>query len=87
MAGYTSTKLLWLKRSRRRLAKVRHLALPHDYLHQALTGTLVMEGGDAWDGLSTTSSARDAAAAAAVDEDLLDKLRRSSGPQTTSGRA
>ena len=83
VAGYTSTKLLWLKRNEpETFAKVRHLALPHDYLNWALTGTLVMEGGDASGTglLDNQQRAWDAAAAAAVDEDLLDKLPPLIGP-------
>ena len=50
VAGYTSSKLLWLKRHEPdSYARLRHLALPHDYLNWRLTGggEVVSECGDA----------------------------------------
>jgi len=48
LPGYTAPKLLWLKRHEpENFARLRHVALPHDYLNWHLTGTLSMEYGDA----------------------------------------
>jgi len=77
VASYTASKLLWLKRREpaawERLA---HLALPHDYLNLALTGSLVMEGSDA-SGiglLDPRTRTWDEAACELIDETLLSKL-------------
>ena len=48
VASFTASKLLWLKRHEpTSWERLRHVALPHDYLNYMLTGALVMEGSDA----------------------------------------
>ena len=48
LPGFTAPKLLWLKRHEpENFARIRHVALPHDYLNWHLTGNLAMEYGDA----------------------------------------
>ena len=48
LPGFTAPKLLWIKRHEpENFARIRHVALPHDYLNWYLTGNLVMEFGDA----------------------------------------
>lgn len=77
VASFTSTKLLWLKHNEPlNFAKLEHIALPHDYLNYVLTGTLVMEAGDAsGTGLLDTSTRTwDASAADMIDPSLLSKL-------------
>lgn len=47
-AGFTAPKLLWLSRHLPALAaRLRHLALPHDWLNLQLTGALATDHGDA----------------------------------------
>ncbi|GAB4145181.1 MAG: xylulokinase [Planctomycetota bacterium] len=47
-AGYTASKLLWLKqREPESWARTEHVLLPHDYVNFRLTGRMVMEPGDA----------------------------------------
>lgn len=46
--GYTASKLLWFKNTHPELwVKLRHVLLPHDYLNFWLTGSKIMEFGDA----------------------------------------
>ena len=48
LTGYTSPKIRWLRNHQPELyRRLRHIALPHDYLNYLLTGRLVMEHGDA----------------------------------------
>ncbi|CAH2603311.1 Xylulose kinase [Rhodovastum atsumiense] len=48
LTGYTISKLLWLKQNEpEHFRRVRHIALPHDYLNFWLTGRHVAECGDA----------------------------------------
>jgi xylulokinase len=48
LPGYTAPKILWLKRHEpAHFRRLRHVLLPHDYLNFWLTGTYVMEPGDA----------------------------------------
>jgi xylulokinase len=48
LPGFTAPKLLWIKRHEpENFSRIRHVALPHDYLNWYLTGNLVMEYGDA----------------------------------------
>lgn len=47
-AGFTASKILWLKRHEPdAFAKLAHVLLPHDYVNYRLTGELCMEAGDA----------------------------------------
>ncbi|QEN04388.1 xylulokinase [Thiospirochaeta perfilievii] len=47
-AGYTASKILWLKENHPDIyKKMATILLPHDYLNYVLTGNLVMEYGDA----------------------------------------
>jgi xylulokinase len=47
-AGYTASKILWLKRHEpENYARLASILLPHDYLNYRLTGNLKMEYGDA----------------------------------------
>ena len=86
--SFTSTKLLWLKRNRPDdFARLAHVALPHDYLNYVLTGSLVMECGDASGTglLDTLSRQWDESAVAMVDGGLLPKLPRLIGPTDLAG--
>ncbi|MBU3666344.1 MAG: xylulokinase [Chthoniobacterales bacterium] len=48
LPGFTAPKILWLKQNEpANFAKLRHVALPHDFLNLRLTGKLRMEYGDA----------------------------------------
>ena len=48
LPGFTAPKILWLKQNEpANFAKLRHIALPHDFLNLRLTGNLRMEYGDA----------------------------------------
>ncbi|HEY8966253.1 MAG TPA: xylulokinase [Candidatus Methylacidiphilales bacterium] len=48
LPGFTAPKILWLKRHEpENFLRLRHVALPHDYLNWYLTGKLTMEFGDA----------------------------------------
>ena len=47
-AGFTASKILWLKRHEpENFARLRWVLLPHDYINFRLTGTRTMEFGDA----------------------------------------
>ena len=47
-AGFTASKILWLKRHEpEAFAKLAHVLLPHDYINFVLSGELAMECGDA----------------------------------------
>ena len=88
VAGFTSTKLLWLKRHEpEAFGRLAHIALPHDYLNWVLTGELVMECGEASGTglLDPESRAWDGAAAAMVDAALLGKLPPLIGPCDAAG--
>jgi len=77
--GFTSTKLLWLKRNEpENFARMAHACLPHDYLNMLLTGELVGECGDAsGTGLLDLATRQwHPAACALVDPGLLAKLPR-----------
>lgn len=48
LPGYTASKILWMaEREPQHFARLRHIALPHDWLNLRLAGTLRMEHGDA----------------------------------------
>jgi xylulokinase len=88
VAGFTATKLLWMKRHEpENFAKLAHVALPHDYLNYVLTDRLVMECGDASGVglLDTSARAWDGAAAALIDEELLSKLPPLIAPTELAG--
>ena len=75
--GFTASKLLWLKRHEpQNWARVRRVLLPHDYVNFRLTGTAVMECGDAsGTGLFDVALRNfDARACAAVDARLASML-------------
>ena len=47
-AGFTASKILWLKRHEpESFSRLAHVLLPHDYINLVLTGELAMECGDA----------------------------------------
>ncbi len=47
-AGFTASKILWLKRHEpESFSRLAHVLLPHDYINFVLTGELAMECGDA----------------------------------------
>lgn len=76
-AGFTASKILWLKRhepeSFQRLARV---LLPHDYINLVLTGEAAMECGDASGTgfFDPVARAFDPARMEAVDEGLCERL-------------
>jgi xylulokinase len=88
-AGYTASKLLWLKRREpEHFARVRRVLLPHDYLNLHFSGEAVAEAGDA-SGTGYFDPERrewDARAAAAIDDGLLARLPRLVGPDEPVGR-
>ncbi|KAL1514897.1 hypothetical protein AB1Y20_003979 [Prymnesium parvum] len=88
VASFTSTKLLWMKRNEpEEFERVAHVALPHDYLNYILTGSLVMECGDASGTglLDTTARKWDEAAAQMIDAQLIHKLPPLIGPTERAG--
>ena len=89
VAGFTCTKLLWMKRAEPdNYARLAHVALPHDFLNLHLTGELVMEGGDASGVglLDTTARVWDESAAALIDDTVLSTLPPLIGPTDLAGR-
>jgi len=88
VASFTATKLLWLKNHEpETFARMAHVALPHDYLNYVLTGSLVMEGGDASGTGLLEPDARvwDAGAVGAIDQGLLSKLPPLIAPTENAG--
>jgi xylulokinase len=86
--GFTASKILWLKRNEpRNFEKLATVLLPHNYLNYRLTGRAHMEYGDAsGTGLMDIRRRRwDAAAVAAVDSGLADKLPPLSHPREPVG--
>lgn len=76
-AGFTASKLLWLRRHEpAHHARVGSVLLPHDWINFLLTGRKSMEAGDAsgtgW--FDPAARAFDARAMAAVDPDLAEWL-------------
>nr|MBC8329061.1 xylulokinase [Planctomycetota bacterium] len=88
-AGYTASKVLWLKRHEpEHFARLRTALLPHDYLNLHFTGTAVAEAGDA-SGTGYFDPERrewDARAANAIDAGLLAMLPPLIGPDQPAGR-
>ena len=77
LPGFTASKILWLKNHEpKNFAKLATVLLPHDYLNFWLTGERVMEFGDASGTalLDVRKRKWSAAALAAIDSDLADKL-------------
>ena len=77
LPGFTASKILWLKKNEpKNFAKLATVLLPHDYLNFWLTGERVMEFGDASGTalLDVRKRKWSAAALAAIDADLADKL-------------
>ncbi len=88
-AGYTASKLLWLKRREpEHFARLHTALLPHDYLNRHFSGVTAAEAGDA-SGTGYFDPERrewDARAAAAIDDGLLAKLPPLIGPDEPLGR-
>lgn len=77
LPGFTASKILWLKKHEpKNFARLATVLLPHDYLNFWLTGVRVMEYGDASGTALLDVRKRKwcAAALAAIDDDLADKL-------------
>jgi xylulokinase len=86
--GFTASKILWLKRKEpRRFERLATVLLPHNYLNLHLTGRAHMEYGDAsGTGLMDVRRRRwDAAALAAIDPGLADKMPPLSHPREAVG--
>jgi len=76
-AGYTASKILWLKRHEpASFARLRHVLLPHDSVNLWLTGRRAMEAGDAsGTGLmAPTTRSWDSTALRAIDAGLAAML-------------
>lgn len=76
-AGFTASKLLWLKRHEpQHFARLHRVLLPHDYVNFWLTGRAVAEAGDASGTgyFDPRARAYDAAACAAIDANLAERL-------------
>lgn len=88
-AGFTASKILWMKRQEPELyARLATVLLPHDYLNFYLTGRKCMECGDAsgtalLDVRSRTWSEK---AIAAIDPELRSKLPGLIGADQPAGR-
>ena len=88
-AGFTASKILWLKRhERQHFARLAHVLLPHDWINWKLTGELAMEAGDASGTalLDPVTRRFDARACYAIDEGLEAKLPRLVAPDEPVGR-
>ena len=88
-AGFTASKILWLKRREpARFARLAHVLLPHDWVNLRLCGELAMECGDAsGTGLFDPVARRfDARACYAIDAGLEAKLPRLVPPSEPIGR-
>jgi len=88
-AGFTATKVLWLKRHEpENFAKMATLLLPHDYVNFVLCGRLAMERGDASGTglLDVGAGAWDSERAKRVDESMLKLLPELVGPDAPVGK-
>jgi len=88
-AGFTATKVLWLKRHEpEAFAKMATLLLPHDYVNFMLCGRLGMERGDASGvGLLDISAGTwDAERAKCVDDSMLGLLPELVSPDAPFGK-
>lgn len=87
-AGYTASKILWLKRKEpHHFERLKTILLPHNYINYYLTGQAVMEYGDA-SGTGLMDIRRrvwHSAAAAAIDPQLEEKLPLLLHPQELVG--
>ncbi|MFO1477261.1 MAG: xylulokinase [Verrucomicrobiota bacterium] len=89
LPGFTASKILWLKNHEpKNFAKLATVLLPHDYLNFWLTGERVMEYGDASGTALMDVRKRkwSAAALAAIDSDLADKMPRLIPSDEPAGR-
>ncbi|RMH04858.1 MAG: xylulokinase [Planctomycetota bacterium] len=88
-AGYTASKVLWLKRHEpEHFARLRRVLLPHDFLNLHLTGVVATEAGDA-SGTGWFDPERrdwDTAAAASIDDRLPAMLPPILRPDEPLGR-
>ena len=87
-AGYTASKILWLKRHEpENFARLRHVLLPHDYVNLWLTGSRTMEAGDASGTglLDPTTRSWDSAACASIDPALESMLPELIAPTDWAG--
>jgi len=88
-AGFTAPKILWLQRHEpRNYERLAAVLLPHDYINFLLTGTKVMEAGDAsGTGLFDVAERRfDAGAVATIGASLSDALPPLLPAGTPAGR-
>jgi xylulokinase len=88
-AGFTASKILWMKRQEPELyARLATVLLPHDYLNLYLTGRKCMECGDASGTalLDVRSRAWSQQAIAAIDPELRGKLPELIGADQPAGR-
>ena len=87
--GFTASKILWLRENEaEHWERLRHVALPHDYVNYVLTGELVTECGDAsgtglFDPVARDFNAREVEL---VDERLGEMLPRLIGAGEAAGR-
>lgn len=88
-AGFTASKILWLKRHEPELfARLAHVLLPHDWINWKLCGELAMEAGDASGTALFDPVTRrfDARACYAIDPGLEARLPRLVAPDEPVGR-
>ncbi|MCQ2611713.1 MAG: xylulokinase [Treponema sp.] len=77
LPGFTAPKIFWLKRHKKdAFDKLKYIMLPHDFLNYALTGSYVMESGDASGTALFDSKARqwNKTVCDAIDPDLINRL-------------
>lgn len=88
-AGFTASKILWLKRHEpQHFARLAHVLLPHDWINFRLSGELAMEAGDASGTALFDPVTRrfDARACYAIDARLEGFLPRLLAPSEPMGR-
>ena len=87
-AGFTASKVLWLKRHEpSSFARLAHVLLPHDYINFVLSGELAMECGDASGTgfFDPVERAFCASRMSAIDEDLASWLPELIAPDVAVG--
>lgn len=87
-AGFTASKILWLKRHEpASFARLAHVLLPHDYINLVLTGELAMECGDASGTgfFDPVERAFSSARMSAIDDSLEGWLPELIGPDVAVG--
>jgi len=87
-AGFTASKILWLKRHEpESFSRIARVLLPHDYMNLILTGEAAMECGDASGTgfFDPVSRSFDEARMTAIDEELAGWLPRLAGPEEAVG--